>query len=73
MILASNIKRTSSQLFECGKSNFGPLERGHLHRLVFITALLLDHMELRITNWDTEPVQMPREFELQPINLSVTL
>ena len=41
MILANNKKRVSSQLFGCGRAKHGPLERGHLHHLIFITELLL--------------------------------
>ena len=42
MILANNnTKWVSSQLFGCGRAKLGPLGRGHLHHLMFITELLL--------------------------------
>ena len=41
MILPNNnAKWVSSQLFGCTRAKLGPLGRGHLHHLVFITELL---------------------------------
>ena len=55
IILArNNTKSVSSQLFGCGRAKFGPLGRGHLHHLIFITELLLvspvGHMDPNITD-----------------------
>ena len=41
MLLANNTKWASSQLFGCGRAKLGLLAKGHLHRLMFITKLLL--------------------------------
>ena len=66
MILANNTNLVPRQLFGCGKAKLGPLRRGNLHHLMFITALLLvlflGHINPDITDWVTKPVV--REFEL---------
>ena len=63
MILANNTKRVSSRLFECGSAKLGPLGRGHLHHLMFITELLLvypvGHMDPYIMDKVTKPNQVP--------------
>ena len=64
IILANNnTKWVSSQLFWCGRAKLGPLGRGHLHHLMFITELLLvwpvGHTDPNITNWATKPSQVP--------------
>ena len=42
IILArNNAKWVSTQLFGCGRAKCGPLGRGHLHHLMFITTELL--------------------------------
>ena len=64
MILANNnTKWVSSRLFGCGRTKLGPLGKGHLHHLMFITELLLvwpvSHMDpllslyslLYVTKW----------------------
>ena len=59
MILANNTKWVSSQLFGCGRAKVGPLGRGNLHHLMFITELLLvlpvGHMDPHITDKVTKP------------------
>ena len=54
MILANNnTKWVSSQLFGCARAKFGPLGRGHLRHLMFITESLLlwriGHMDPLLT------------------------
>ena len=68
MVLANYTKWVSSQVFECGKDKLGPLGRGHLHHLMFISTLLLvwpvGHMYSHVADWITKCGQVPREFEL---------
>lgn len=68
MILANHIKWISTQLFECGKANFGLLARGHFHHVMLITALLpvrpVGLMEPYIIDCVNKPGQVPRESEL---------
>ena len=64
MILANNnTKWVSRQLFGFDSAKLGPLGRGHLHHLMFITELLLvsfiGHMDPNITDWATKPSQVP--------------
>ena len=64
MILTNNnTNRVSSQLFGYDRAKFRPLGRRHLHHLMFITELLLvwpvGHMDPNITDWATNPSQMP--------------
>ena len=54
MILANNNRKwAASQLFGCARAKLGPLGRGHLHHLMFITELVLvwpvGHMDPLLT------------------------
>ena len=63
IILASNTKWISSQQFGFDRAKLGPLVRGHLYQLIFITKLLLvwhvGHPDSHITDWVTKPSQVP--------------
>ena len=76
MILVNNTKWVCSHLFGCGKTNIEPLAKGNLHHRMFITVLLLvwtvGHMDSHVTDWVSKPAQVPKDFQLEPNNLSPT-
>ena len=62
MILATNIKWVSSQLFRCGRAKHGTLGKGHLHHLMLINEVLIvwpvGYMDPNITDWVIKPIQV---------------
>ena len=80
----SNTKWVSSQLFGCGRAKLGPLGRGHLHHLMFITELLLvwpvAHMDplltpyslLCVTRWQRNGVRFLKNLQKRDSHFETT-
>ena len=85
MILANNnTKWVSCQLFGCSRAKLGPLERGLLHHLMFVTELLLvwpvGHMDpfltlyslLCVTKWQRNEVRFLKNLKKWEGNFETT-
>ena len=79
-----NSRWVSSQLFRCSRAKLGPLGRGHLDHLVFITELLLvwpvGHMDsllalyslLCVKKWQRNEVRFLKNFQKRESHFETT-